>query len=235
VGECIQRELQIPPEKIRVIYNGVDVRRFSPVAHRGRKQELKQRYLNSDADPYIVSFVGQLIEEKGLLTFLDAARELLKTRRDVVFLIAGDGCFRDRCILHGQEDAIRYLGKRDDVENLMAVSDIVVCPSIWNEAFGLVLAEAAACSVCAVATRVGGISEVVCDRETGLLVEPGSVGQLACAINELLSDDRTRKAFGEKGRERALSLFSLDAMVENTIDEYLQWLKPRKTGSNGPA
>lgn len=234
VGACIQREFQIPPEKIRIIYNGVDVARFSPIDSAERRRELKRKFLGADGDPYVVSFVGQLIDEKGFLIFLDAAQEILRTRRDVVFLVAGDGCHRDRCFL--PQAAIRYLGKRDDVEELMAISDIIACPSTWNEAFGLVLAEAAACSVCAVATAVGGISEVVCDRETGLLIEPGSVEQLAAAIDELLSDDAARIRLGARGRERAVRLFSLESMVAGTIDEYSRWLAaPPATVSGGAA
>jgi glycosyltransferase involved in cell wall biosynthesis len=112
----------------------------------------------------------------------------------------------------------------DFVSNLQVVNnyqaaDVLVNPS-FSESFGRSLIEAMACQVPAVATRVGGMEEIVEDGKTGILVEPGDASALAKAILCLLSDEDLRKSMGKAARKRAVELFSWEKTVENLLNQY---------------
>jgi glycosyltransferase involved in cell wall biosynthesis len=115
---------------------------------------------------------------------------------------------------------VRVLGRRNDVPELLCAADVLLVPSRWFEAFSLVLAEAAACGTAAVASRVGGIPEVLLDGETGLLVPPGDPPALLEAATRLLADDGLRARLGAAARRRAAAAFCLERMVTATLDEY---------------
>ena len=111
---------------------------------------------------------------------------------------------------------VAFLGWRDDVAELLAASDVVVLPS-YSEAYPTVLMEAAAAGRPVVATRVGGVAEIVDHGRTGLLVASGDVSGLADAVCEIFSNARRARRFGEEARKRATRDFSLDRQVERTL------------------
>jgi glycosyltransferase involved in cell wall biosynthesis len=111
------------------------------------------------------------------------------------------------------------VGQVEDVAALIRGFDLFVLPSRW-EGFGLVLLEAMAQSCPIVATRVGGIPEVVADGETGLLVPPGDVGALASAIGKLIDDPSRRRALGRAGHARFRHRFTAERMAEETATVY---------------
>jgi glycosyltransferase involved in cell wall biosynthesis len=113
----------------------------------------------------------------------------------------------------GIERAVRFLGFRTDVTRIFAASDVVVLPSV-AEAFGLVLGEAMVMQKAVVATRVGGIPEIVEDGVTGILVPPASPAALADAILSLLRDPERRTQLGEAGRRRVIETFRFETMME---------------------
>jgi glycosyltransferase involved in cell wall biosynthesis len=134
--------------------------------------------------------------------------------------LAGDGNEADRSRLErlivelGLSGRVTLLGQIHDPERWLAASDLFVQPS-REEAFGLVYAEAAASGIPVVATRVGGIPEIVLDGESGLLVESEDAGALATAIVELLSDPARRERMGESARRRAELHFSIEKMAKS--------------------
>ena len=208
--------------RVRTVYNGVDLERFSPAQ---TKESYREKLGIRDERVKVSTYVGQLIPEKGLDTLLEAAMAICGRREDFLFLIAGDGILKERLIRstreRGLDSKIRYLGQRSDTEDIYRASDVCICPSVWNEAFGLVLAEAMACGVPCVASRVGGIPEVVEDGKSGYLVPPGDPAALASAIEALLDDDQMRISCSRRARQRAIEKFDLQDMVKHYIDLYI--------------
>ena len=212
--------------RVRTIYNGVDLERFSPAQ---TKESYREKLGICDERVKVATYIGQLIPEKGLDTLLEAAMTICGRREDFLFLIAGDGILKERIIRsireRGLDSKIRYLGQRSDAEDIYRASDVCICPSVWNEAFGLVLAEAMACGVPCIASRVGGIPEVVEAGKSGYLVPPGDPAALANAIEALLDDDQVRISFSRRARQRAIEKFDLQDMVKHYIDLYIHLME----------
>jgi glycosyltransferase involved in cell wall biosynthesis len=212
--------------RVETVYNGVDLERFSPVQ---RNESYREKLGIRDTRVKVATYIGQLIPEKGLDTFLEAATAICGRREDFLFLVAGDGILKEHLVRstreRGLETKIRFLGERSDTEDIYRASDVCICPSVWNEAFGLVLAEAMACGVPCVASRVGGIPEVVEARKSGNLVPPGNPAALASAIEALLDDDQLRISFSRRARQRAIEKFDLQDMVNHYIYLYIHLME----------
>ncbi len=187
---------------IEVIPNTVTLERFD------RAQSLRAE-LGIAASQIVVSFVGQILENKGIGAFLRMARGL--QGEQLCFLIAGEcrsptrvpGAYDvDRLQREiGGDSRIRYLGYRRDVENVFRTTDILVVPSCWGEPFGLINIEAGAVGIPVVATRDGGIPEIVRDGENGLLVEVGDDQALAAAVRRLVDSPGLRREMGRRARQ----------------------------------
>ena len=186
-----------------VIYNSISLARFD-AGHGLREQ------LGIGADEVVVAFLGQVREIKGVADFIAMARQIADP--NARFLIAGEcrdpqkfpGSYseQDLARLAGGDARIRYIGYVKDVENVYHTADIVVVPSRWQEPLGLINLEAGACRKPVVATRVGGIPEVVEDGVNGYLVEPGDVDALAARVAALVADPALRTRMGKAGRAR---------------------------------
>jgi len=194
------RYYKISPKKVVVIPHGVNIEefeRFSPFSKTiMRKDSLRTRIL----------FVGRLVRRKGLI-YLIRACELLNKHYNIELRVVGNGPERKRlesyCKMKGL-DFVKFLGdlpRKKVIEEYLSC-DIFCLPSL-HEAFGIVLLEAMAAKKPVVATRVGGIPEVVVDGETGALVPPRDVEALAEALEKLIVDEGLRYRMGMKGYERA--------------------------------
>ena len=128
----------------------------------------------------------------------------------------------------GLDGAVRFLGHVDDVPALLSALDLVVLPSTEREGFPLALTEAAMAGRPAIASRLGGIPEIIEDRRTGLLVPPRDAPALAGAIVELLSDAELRNRLGEAARMRARERFTSEAMVDQVLAIYRAVLGPSR-------
>lgn len=205
------------PEDLKkyVIYNPITLARFDAA----RDIRTALGYTN---DHLIVSFVGQIKQNKGVADFIDMARRLPQS--NVRFLIAGEcrdpkqfpGSYTEAELEAAFEEdpRIRYLGYLARVEDLYQASDIIVVPSLCPEALGLTNIEAGACRKPVVATRVGGIPEVIKDGENGFLVEAGDVEALAAKVALLLDNPDLRHEMGEKGRARVEAEFTTKPVRE---------------------
>lgn len=189
-------------------------------------------------DSTIVALTGQVAEIKGLWEFIDAAAMLIARGVPVTFAILGDdlkgkGALRARAERlvseRGLAEHIRFLGFRQDAPRIIPAFDIVAVPS-HVEPFGLASAEAMAAGLPVVGSRVGGIPEVVAEDETGLLVPPRDAGQLAEALNVLIADPARARAYGEAGRRRAQTLFSVETHVRRVQGLYDQVLGGQAAG-----
>ncbi len=198
----------------KVIYNPIELQRFD----RGRSLRGE---LGVGEDETVVAFIGQIKKIKGVDLFIRMAKELSRQRPKVTFLIAGKcknerGAYTEEALLAeiGGHPRIRYLGRRQDVENLYHSADIVVVPSRWDEPFGLVNIEAGACRKPVVATRVGGIPEIIDDGENGFLVARDDFDALLERVCRLVDDKELRRRMGEKGREKVEREFTTKPVRE---------------------
>ncbi|MBN1527371.1 MAG: glycosyltransferase family 4 protein [Candidatus Omnitrophica bacterium] len=201
--------------KVAVIYQGLELSDYEKPAG---DPEKARRELNIEPDQSVVGMVGRLEAIKGPYYFVEAAYEVVKTFPRAKFVVVGEGSLR-RSIEAGVEDLglsgnFIFTGWRDDVPEVMRIFDIEVLPSL-NEAVGIVLIEAQAAGVPVVATNVGGIPEIMKDKETGILVPPADSRALSGAIIALLSDKDSRSRMGENGKAWVRGKFSSDMMVGN--------------------
>ena len=218
VGEQVRREVGAPAPKVARLYNGIDLARFHPLDPDRRTDRLAPLIGASPGRRYVF-YVGQLTEAKGVDDILAIQDEVLRLKDDVSFVWIGDGPLAPE-VQRRTSARVHYLGLRNDVDVLLPAASMIVAPSRWHEAFCLTVAEAAAAGAPAVASRVGGIPEVVVDGVTGLLIEPGDREALLGAIMRLLEDEPLRRAMSVAARRRAEDLFGLDAMVDITLQHY---------------
>jgi starch synthase len=213
----------VDPAKVHVVYNGIDAEQYSP----DPATDVLERYGVDTSKPSVV-FVGRITRQKGVPVLLRAAahldpevqlvlcagapdtpelgaevaglvEELRKTRAGVIWLSG-------------------MLSKREVIQ-LLSHSTLFACPSVY-EPLGIVNLEAMACGTAVVASKVGGIPEVVADGETGLLVPPDDPDALAESINALTRDRDRAKAMGVAGRERAQSQFDWGKIAQQTAELY---------------
>lgn len=195
--------------RAQVISNGVDTARFTPPAVR------------CPAPPFIVSFVGRLSSEKGVEVLLAAARRLAG-RTDLRLLMAGDGSLRPPVEEAVRDPAIplQYLGFQEDVLPVYHGSQAVLVPSL-SEGQGLSALEAMACGLPVIASRVGGLPEVVVEGETGVLIPPGDADALAKTLDAMAAEPDRAWQMGQAGRKRVEARFSLDRMLDRLAALYL--------------
>lgn len=208
-----------------VIYNGVDIKRFRPIA---ANQKLQARSLLGLAGkPFLVGTVGRLHPQKDYYTWLLMARHVQTLLPDAHFVIVGDGELQpalETWIAElSLENSITLLNSRPDIESIMPLFDVFVLSSTYEGLPNVVL-EAMACAVPVVATAVDGTAELVRHGETGLLVAPHDFLGLADAVAGIMSDPRQARKMGQEGRARAESEFSLERMVAKTDALYRRLL-----------
>jgi glycosyltransferase involved in cell wall biosynthesis len=202
-----------PPRKLLTIHSGVDIKQFSAVNGDVRK---KKRSLGIDLKGSVIGFVGWLLPIKGPMNLLKAMESVWCDfpKTSLVYVGKGelDGALKAEARKMNANGRVKFLGWRSDVKEIMPIFDIFVLPSL-NEGMGRVLVEAMAAGKPIVASRVGGIPDLVRNNETGLLVPPADVQALANSLKQLLSDTDLAKQIGSRGRSFCERM-SLAAMVE---------------------
>jgi glycosyltransferase involved in cell wall biosynthesis len=197
----------IPAEKIRVIFNSVDIDRYG----RGVGRAAVRRELGLAETDRVMSVVATFKRQKGHCYLIEAAREVLHEYPTLHILFIGDGELRETLQAQtqalGLEGHIHFLGTRSDVPALLAASDYFVLPSLW-EGLSMALVEAMASRLPVIATAVSGTRQVVVPGETGLLVNPGEVQPLAAAMLYMLSNPEEAGLMGQRGRQRVEQYFS---------------------------
>jgi len=222
-------EIYAYPRKLEVIYNGIDTRRFTPRPSGVREE------LGIDPERRVIGVVGRLAEQKGHPHLLEALHTILDRGLQATLLIVGHG--EEEARIRGRigelalEDHVMMLSYRDDIEALYNALDLFCLPSLW-EGFGLVLAEAMACGVPVVATRITGVTEVVAEDE-GFLVEPGDSQALAGAIERALTDEDERTARARRGYEKA-QRFDIRRSVAELETLYETVAAPGSPSAAGP-
>jgi starch synthase len=222
---------EINSDKVITIRNGIDTKAFAP----NPKLEVLKKYgINST----YALFVGRITRQKGLAHLLRAWQKVPKDHS----LVLAAGSPDEPAIGAEVEQLIAELSKqrgniiwikqmldREELTALLTGAQVFLCPSIY-EPLGIVNLEAMACETAVVASKVGGIPEVVVDNETGLLVDYSSNPSefedlLASAINKLMSDKSLSTKYGQAGRIRAIEHFGWDKVAKATIELYRSQIK----------
>lgn len=216
-------EFRVPKKNVRLIHNGINAERFSRRFTEEEKIGARRRYDLREGSP-VVGIVARLVAVKGHEHFLLAAKEILKKRPDVQFLIVGEGKSKGRLIELAKRleitDSVSFTGGIRDVIPPLSVMDVFAFPAFWQEPFGLSVLEAMACGKPVVASNVGGIYAMVKDGENGFLVPPRESEALADAILRLLDDKELASRMGRAGRKIASERFSLDEIVRKIEGVY---------------
>lgn len=205
-----------PAVRTRVVHNGVEIP--SP----GR---IDERVLAARARGPLAVVVTPLRPGKGVETMLDAMRLVLERHPTATLLIAGDGPeaapLRERARELGLGDAVRFLGEVAVPTAVFAGGDVIVHPS-WAESFPYAVLEAMSVAAPIVATDVGGTSEAIEHRRSGLLVPPRDASALAQSVADLIDDRERARSLGDAARRRVAQRFTLDRMVDGTLAVYAE-------------
>ncbi|XIG73992.1 glycogen synthase [Streptomyces sp. SGAir0957] len=219
----------LEPKRVRVVHNGIDVSLY----HADPGTDVLTRYGIDPSRPYVI-FVGRITRQKGVPHLLRAAREFTPDAQLVLCAGAPDTPeigreFRELVEeLKRTRDGVHWIPSmlpRAEVVQLLTHAAVFVCPSVY-EPLGIVNLEAMACGTAVVASRVGGIPEVVADGENGLLVpyaeaDPDAFeAGLARVVNEVVGDPGAARRMGEAGRERAAAEFGWAAIARRTVEVY---------------
>jgi glycosyltransferase involved in cell wall biosynthesis len=217
--DCRQHALRAgaPAEHIRLVFNGTDLRRFSP--------DDNGSHGDARFGPNMIFACRQLFPRKGIRFLLEAAAALKPQFPDLKIVLAGDGFERPELVRLAAElgiaSDVTFLGwvPNADLPQYYRAAAVSVIPSL-EEGFGIPAAEAMGCEVAVVASDAGGLPEVVENGVTGLVVPRGDATALAQAIGSLLADPQRRRRMGQAGRARALRLFDWDRSAEQFEEIY---------------
>ena len=220
---CIKTLDLLPSNRYELVYNAVDLTRVK--SDPARAVEFRRRFGVPDNKKVVVQ-ISWIIPEKGILDLLDIAKLVLDQTREVHFVIVGDGPYRaeyaSKAESMGFGDSVTWTGLIADPfeEGVYDAADVVLQVSRWNELFGWMIAEAMAFEKPIVATRVGGIPELVIDGETGYLIERGDIAAASNKLLSLLQDPDLRKSMGHKGHLAVNTYFNLRQNVAQLIESY---------------
>jgi glycosyltransferase involved in cell wall biosynthesis len=220
VSEAVRERLaahSVHLRRLEVIPNGIDLRSYAPAAS-----------LSTDR-PFTVAFLGRLTEEKGIPVLLEAARRL-PDAVELRLVIAGDGPLRTAVEAEVLRPGSRvwFLGYQEQVLSVYQAADVVVMPSL-AEGHPMAALEAMACGLPVVASRVGGLQEIVIDGETGMLTPPGDAASLGAALAALAADRERGLALGAAGRRRVEAHFTRERMLARLHSVYASVLAPSDT------
>lgn len=224
--ENLQRQFDFPKEKIRVVANGVDLSRFV-LTRQG--DDYKTR-LGLPANALVFGAIGRVVPVKAYPTLLQAAKLIFNEIPTAHLVMVGDGPQLEALVQLAEEyqiaSRVHFLGARKDVPEILRAFDVFVLSS-ESEGMSNTILEAMASARPVVATAVGGNPELVVDGETGLLVPPHDPPAMAAAIMKLLRDTELCRQMGWLGRQRVEEKFSLEVMVQNYANVYLEAFRRR--------
>lgn len=223
IGRHMIDSFGFPAENVRCIPRSVDLDRFNI-----RRQE------EAGQTPHVITIVGRLTPLKGHAYFLKAMAKVVRSKPYIKVRIVGDAPRKKEFYRQelevlarhlGLAEHVEFLGRRKDVPQIMASSDVVVMASIEPEAFGRVIIEAQAVGVPVVATQVGGIMEVIDHERTGLLVLPKDTDAMAQAVVRLLDDRTLARQIAANARCKLEENFTLEHMAGQTIRVYQELME----------
>lgn len=224
ISDAVTRYLieeHIPETQIVRIYDGVDLRQYVPISQ------------PPPPERFIIGIIGQIGTRKGHVYLLEAVKRLLPHHPNLHVWIIGKEPQHSaeqyaeqlqHIVEHtGMRQQVEFLGFRTDIPAILAQIDVLALPSL-QEPFGKIVIEAMAMGKPVVASRVGGVPEIVEDGVTGILIPPADAAALASALRKLIANRDTRETMGREGRQRVEKLFSLEENVRQTEHLYEHFL-----------
>jgi len=210
--------------KITVVGEGVDLDEFNPDVD---SAYLKSEFAIADEDEVVVN-IGMIREDKGQIYFLEAARIILEQRKTTKFFVIGEG-LGDRKLEKQLQMLIKHYrleknvfitGYRDDIAAFTHLADLLVVASIGTEAQSRVVPQAFSTRKTVVVTDVGGLTELVKDKQNGLVIPPENVSAMAGAILKILEDRALKQKFENNAYEFAKRCLSFETMMDDTLQLY---------------
>ena len=220
IAQHMREDFGLPQEKIRFIPRGVDLEEF----------EFQQKpTVRKKTDIFTVGVIGRLTPIKGHKYFLQALAKVNRVIPRIRALIVGEASsgkekyVEELKILTRRlslDKYVEFIGRENNVPKVLARLDVLVLPTVTQEAFGRVLIEAGACGVPVIATKVGGVVDIIQDGVNGILIEPADPTDLASAIIRLFRDPKLSQRFSVSGRKKVEENFTLKQMSKRTIKVY---------------
>lgn len=221
----------ISANKIEVIPDGICDELYMDEGKQELREWLSKELGISLNNKKVLLSVGRLVERKGFHWFIEnIIPKLLEKEGDVLYLIAGDGTFRQRIETvirqNGLQDHVIMLGIVDDktLKTLYNLSDIFIMPNIPvkgdMEGFGIVALETASCGLPVVASDLEGIKDAIKNSENGILLEPHNPQEFINAVTELLENDELRGIFGARAREFTLKNYAWEKIADRYLEEF---------------
>jgi lipopolysaccharide heptosyltransferase II len=222
IGRHMITDFNVASERIRLIERSVNMSRFTfkPIAERGKTE-------------FIIANIARLTAIKGHTYFLKAIAQLIRSFPNSKVWIVGDNTadpsYRQELeVLSrrlGLSHCVKFMGHRDDIERLLMSVNVLVLSTVTAEAFGRVIVEAQASGVPVVATKVGGVVEIIEDEVTGLLVPAKNPEAIAQAIVRILKNPKFAQSIADNAYKKVKELYTLTRMVDKTLAVYGQALK----------
>jgi len=217
----LKEDLGVTDNRIELVYSGIDVYKFSKEFSDADIAKIKM-YLGLSGKA-VIGTIGRLSPVKGQKFFMQAMVEILKRRPDAGGLVVGSGpegpSIKSLAMALGIDDRISFVDSVLDTREALAAMDVFVFPSV-KEGLGIALLEALAAARPCIASRTGGIEDIIKDGENGVLVEVGDAGAIAAAALKLLSDENLRLDLGRSGRRLVQSSFTLERMADDIARVY---------------
>jgi glycosyltransferase involved in cell wall biosynthesis len=230
IREMLDQAGLVSPDRVFVAAAGVDEQRFSPELD----GSALRKKLGIAADVPVIANVGMIRPDKGQLFFVQACRKVMECHPDVVAIQLGEATgqtqeYKQTVLAEAateiSDGRIRFLGYQGDIQNWLAIADMVVVASIATEAQTRLVAQAFLMKKNIVATTTGGLPEMIEHQRTGLLCEPGNAEQLAAAIGQLLDDPALALQLREQAYRHAMDFMSFDYMMQGMLGCYRQALQ----------
>jgi glycosyltransferase involved in cell wall biosynthesis len=214
------------PKQVTTIFNGIDLSAFVDMNYTAERAHVRG-VLGIPPDAHVLTTIAVLRPPKGIQYMIRALPAVLAAHPNTYYLVVGSGSHQDGLIEEahraGVSERVIFAGMRRDVPRLLAASDVFVLPTL-TEALPTVLAEAMAARLPIIASRVGGIPEMVADSQNGILLAPEDVDGLARACIQLLAHPEQRAAMGAEGRRIVNQKFSIERQVHQLKELYLHQL-----------
>jgi len=212
-NEFLQAAPTVKPEKAVVVYNGVDTKKLIE----GSGESIRAKLNGTEV--CLIGYAGRISSEKGLEYLIEAGYYLKCKQCKFKIVIAGNGkedylqFLREKVEQFNLQDDVVFLGFTNNIAEFMNGIDIFVLPSVWQEAFGLVLCEAMVCKKVVVATNGGAQAELIDSGHDGFLVCPRSSQEIGVILEKLIKNPSNVKDIGENAKEKVLRCFTLEHMV----------------------
>lgn len=216
-----QKYTNLPDSKYQVIYNGINLTHYDNV---DINIETKKKALGLNLDDYVITCVARFDKRKGHKYLLEAFAKLSNSNSDLKLLLVGDGKEKENltniCKSLNIQDQVIFTGIRNDVNEILKISDLFVLPSI-EEGFGNVIVEAMVSKVLTIATRVGGIPEIITHKHNGLLIDKENSEDLFSMLEYAICNEDLVKQMINVAYVEVFAKFDINNIIKQIEDLYI--------------